>query len=95
MITLTMSWDILPGPGGIDNVYGPAGRTHSPTVDTQPGDRGSGREEEGTRLKPLLTQPPRAHPAERQSITHLPQNQAHSIAPHPYSPIISMVIHRP
>lgn len=32
MITLTMSWDILLGPGGIDNVYGPAGRTHSPTT---------------------------------------------------------------
>ena len=32
MITLTMSWDILPGRGGIDNVYGPTGRIYSPTT---------------------------------------------------------------
>ena len=32
MITLTMSWDILPGRRGIDNVYGSAGRIYSPTT---------------------------------------------------------------
>ena len=82
-------------PGG--RVPGPRGyrqRLWPCRANIQPDDRRAGREEGGTRLKPLPS-PPRARPAERQSITHLPQNQARSIAPHPYSPIITMVIHRP
>ena len=91
------------GPEADDHVDDVVGHTPGPRgyrqrlwpcrANIQPDDRRAGREEEGTRLK-TLTQPPRAHPAERQSITHLPQNQARSIAPHSYSPIISMVIHR-
>ena len=92
------------GPEADDHVDDVVGHTPGPQgyrqrlwlrrANIQPDDRRAVREEKGTRPK-TLTQPPRARPAKRQSITHLPQNQAQSIAPHPYSPIISMVIHRP
>mgnify|MGYP001688207377 FL=1 len=63
MITLTMSWDILPGRGGIDNVYGPAGRIYSPTTAGLDAKRG----EPGSQLLPS-----RREPADRAPRHHAP-----------------------
>lgn len=72
----------LTNAGGISNIYSPAGRTHDPTATAQSAIVG-GHTARGPRLG-----------GGRRGIAHLPQNQARSGAPHPHSPIMTMVIHR-
>ena len=70
MITLTMSWDILPGRRGIDNVYGSAGRIYSPTT----AGLYAKRREPGPKLLPS-----RRGPADRAPRHHAPSTEPSTI----------------
>ena len=69
MITLTTSWDSR-APGGIDNVYGPAGRIYSPPTAELDAKRG----EPGSKLLPS----PRG-PADRAPRHHAPSTAPSTI----------------
>ena len=77
MITLTMSWDILPGRRGIDNVYGSAGRIYSPTT----AGLYAKRREPGPKLLPSPRGP--APPSARASLTF--HRTKHNPSPHTHT----------
>ena len=78
MITLTMSWDILLGRGGIDVVYTPAGRIYSPTT----AGLDAKRREPGSKLLPS-----RRGPGDRAPRHHAPSIESNTI--HRPTPILT------